>query len=152
MALWGYALWGPTERTFPGALADPAFATQAEAICTVTASQLAALEPAYETRDSGARAEVLEEANGDLAAMLAQLTEIAPSADSGNDGRMIQAWLADWRTFLGDRERYVVALQADAGARFYVSEKDGRQITEPIDFFAERANDMPNCVTPGDVA
>ena len=43
--------------------------------------------------------------------MLTQLTAIAPSADSGNDGRMIQAWLADWRTYLGDRERYVVALR-----------------------------------------
>ena len=67
--------------------------------------------------------------------------------------RMIQEWLGDWRTYLADRERYVVALEADPAARFYVSEKDRRQVTEPIDFFAGRANEgMDNCVTPGDLA
>ena len=149
---WAYALWGPTEKTFPGTLVDPSFATRANALCTTTASQLAVLAPAYETRDAGARAEVVEQANVHLAEMLQELSAIAPTAESGNDGRMIQEWLGDWRTYLADRERYVAALQGDAGARFYVSEKDNRQITEPIDFFAGRANDMPNCVTPGDLA
>ncbi|HEY6531333.1 MAG TPA: hypothetical protein VIY72_03460 [Acidimicrobiales bacterium] len=151
-AFWAYALWGPTEKTFPGTLADPAWATEANAVCTTAANRLAELAPAYETRDAGARAEVIETANGYLAEMLVGLSAIAPAADSGNDGRMIQEWLGDWRTYLADRELYVVALQEDAGARFYVSEKDNRQVTEPVDFFAGRANDMPNCVTPGDLA
>lgn len=150
--LWSYALWGPAERTFPGKLDDASFATKANAVCTTAANQLAELAPAYETRDAGARAEVVAQANGHLATMLVQLSAIAPAAESGNDGRMIQEWLTDWRTYLKDREIYVAALQEDAGARFYVSEKDNRQVTEPIDFFAGRANDMPNCVTPGDIA
>lgn len=152
-ALWAYALWGPTEKSFPGTLADPTFAEQAQAICTVTAGQLDDLQPAYASRDAAARADVISQANDDLAAMLVQLEAIAPSAESGNDGRMIQEWLADWRTYLGDRERYVEALESDPEARFYVSEKDRRQVTEPIDFFAGRANEqMGNCVTPGDLA
>lgn len=151
--LWAYALWGPTEKSFPGTLSDTAFVTRAQEICTVTAGELAALEPAYRSRDAGARAEVIAEANVALAGMLDQLDAVAPSADSGNDGRMIQEWLADWRTYLADRERYVGELADDPEARFYVSEKDNRQVTEPIDFFAGRANeDMDNCVTPGDLA
>ena len=151
-ALWAYALWGPTEKTFPGTLSDPTFAEQAQPVCSSTAAALAQLEPAYATRDAGARAEVVEQANRDLAAMLDELEAIAPAAASGEDGRMIQEWLGDWRTYLADRERYVVALADDPGARFYVTEKEGRQVTEPIDFFAARANDMTDCVTPGDLA
>ncbi len=152
-ALWAYALWGPTEKSFPGTLADTTFAEQAQQICTVTAGQLSELQPAYASRDAGARADVIAQANEDLAAMLVQLEAVAPTADSGNDGRMIQEWLGDWRTYLGDRQRYVQALETDPTARFYVSVKDNRQITEPIDFFAGRANEqMGNCVTPGDLA
>ena len=83
--------------------------------------------------------------------MLDELTASAPPAELSNDGRMINEWLADWRTYMGDRERYVDALDADTNARFFVTEKvKGQQITKPIDFFATY-NDMPNCVTPGDL-
>jgi hypothetical protein len=151
--LWIYALWGPTEKTFPGTLSDPTFAEQAQPVCTAAAARLADLAPAYQSREASARADVIAEANGELGIMLDQLDQIAPAADSGEDGRMIQEWLGDWRTYLADRERYVVALEADPNARFYVSEKDRRQVTEPIDFFAGRANEaMDNCVTPGDLA
>jgi hypothetical protein len=151
-AFWAYALWGPTEKTFPGKLADPAFVADANAVCTTTAGQLAQLPPAFQSRDAGARADVIAQANEHLAVMVRDLSAIAPTAESSNDGRMIQEWLGDWRAYLGDRERYVDALEHDADARFYVTEKDGRQITEPIDFFAGRANDMPNCMTPDDLA
>ena len=83
--------------------------------------------------------------------MLGRLDAIAPAPESGNDGRMLGEWLADWRTYMGDRDRYVDALEADATARFFVTEKvKGQQITKPIDFFATY-NDMPNCRTPGDL-
>jgi len=152
-ALWIYALWGPTEKSFPGTLEDTTFVERAQEICTVAAGEISALDPAYASRDAEARADVIDSANQSLAWMLAELEAVAPPADSGNDGRMIQEWLGDWRTYLADRERYVTALENDPTARFYVSEKDGRQVTEPIDFFAGRANeDMDNCVTPGDLA
>jgi hypothetical protein len=151
-ALWAYALWGPTEKTFPGTLTDPTFAEQAQPICSATAGRLAELQPAYESRDAGARAEVVAQANTELRSMVEELASIAPSASSGEDGQMVQEWLGDWRTYLDDRERYVEALSDDPDARFYVTEKEGRQVTEPIDFFAGRANDMTDCVTPGDLA
>jgi hypothetical protein len=150
-ALWAYALWGPTKKDPPGLLADKSWAVQAQAVCTDAADELAGLPPAYDSPDAGARAEVIAEANGHLDTMLVRLRQIAPSTESGNDGRMIQEWLGDWQTFLGDRQNYVQALAADRHARFLVSEKDNQQITEPIDFFATY-NHMENCVTPGDLA
>lgn len=150
-ALWVYTLWGPTKKTAPGVLADPSWAAQAQVTCTRAAVTIDELPPAYSAPDAPARAEVIAAANRALDTMLDGLAASAPPAELSNDGRMISEWLADWRTYMGDRERYVDALDADAEARFYVTEKvKGQQITKPIDFFAIY-NDMPNCVTPGDL-
>lgn len=149
--LWAYTLWGPTKKTPPGLLADPSWAVQAQATCTRAAAILDELPAAYTAPDAPARARTLAQANEALRSMLVDLSASAPAADSSNDGRMIGEWLTDWRTYLGDRDRYVTALEADPDARFFVTEKvKGQQITKPIDFFATY-NDMPNCVTPGDL-
>jgi hypothetical protein len=150
-ALWSYTLWGPTKKTPPGVLADSAWAVQAQATCTKAATTIDALPEAFTAPDAAARALVITKANVALRTMLDELTASAPTAESSNDGRMISEWLADWRTYLADRDRYVAALDANPDARFYVTEKvKGQQITKPIDFFATY-NDMPNCVTPGDL-
>ena len=124
-ALWVYALWGPTKKDPPGLLADKSLAVQAEAICTDAANQLAALPPAYESRGNTARAEVIAEANADLDAMLVRLRQIAPAADAGNDGRMLQEWLGDWQTYVSDRQNYVNALADDPKARL-AREREGQ--------------------------
>jgi len=150
-ALWSYTLWGPTKKTPPGLLADASWAVQAQSICTDAAAEIDALPPAYTAADAPARADVIMTANESLRTMLRRLATTAPEATANNDGRMINEWLTDWRTYLGDRDRYVDALEADPTARFYVTEKvKGQQITKPIDFFA-KYNDMPNCMTPGDL-
>ena len=59
-------------------------------------------------------------------------------------------WIADWRTYLGDREAYADALRTDPEARLYVTAKDREQVTEYIDAFAAD-NHMPACATPIDV-
>jgi len=150
-ALWSYTLWGPTKKTPPGLLADASWAVQAQSICTDAAAEIDALPPAYTAADAPARADVIMTASESLRTMLRRLDATAPAAEASNDGRMINEWLTDWRTYLGDRDRYVDALEADPTARFYVTEKvKGQQITKPIDFFA-KYNDMPNCMTPGDL-
>jgi hypothetical protein len=149
--LWAYTLWGPTKKTAPGVLADSAWAVQAQSICTDAAAEIDVLPPAYAAPDAPARAEVVQTATASLRRMLDRLATAAPAADASNDGRMIGEWLADWKLYIGDRDRYVDALEADPTARFFVTEKvKGQQITKPIDFFATY-NDMPNCRTPGDL-
>ena len=150
-ALWAYTLWGPTKKTPPGQLADGTWAVQAQATCTRAAAVIDTLPEAFTATDARSRAETISTADDALRTMLDQLAASAPPAAESNDGRMISEWLADWRTYLGDRDRYVDALEANPDARFYVTEKvKGQQITKPIDFFATY-NDMPNCVTPGDL-
>lgn len=150
-AMWAYALWGPVQRVSQGTFDSPAFPEAAQPICAEALAVIDSLPPAYESRDSGARADVVAAANDELAVMLDRLDAIAPPPGSSDDARMIDEWLGDWRTFLGDRERYVEALATDPDARLLVTEKERRQITEPIDYLAT-VNDMPACATPGDIA
>lgn len=149
--LWSYALWGPTKKVAPGVMSDPSFSRAAQVICTDAAGIISALPPAYSSPNAGARAEVIQQSNAALTVMLSRLAAIAPSAEQGKDAAMVQEWLGDWQTFMVDRERFVIALETDPDARFYVTMKDRRQVTEPVDFFA-RYNNMSNCETPGDLA
>ena len=66
---------------------------------------------------------------------------------------MTQEWLADWSTYIGDRDDYVTRLTADETARFYESPEElaTEQITEPLDLFAY-ANEMDPCATPDDMS
>jgi hypothetical protein len=83
--------------------------------------------------------------------MLDDLDGLSSLAPAGDQRRRADEWLADWRTYLGDRRDYAAALRTNPGARLLVSEKpgEGRQITGWIDEFA-KANRMPSCVTPTD--
>jgi len=149
MAIWGWALFGPHPTKMPGTLADPAFATTGEAICTDAAGELALLPRGYMTTDHAERAAVVRRSDVILTAMLDRLDAAAPD-DGTADADMIAEWLGDWRTYVGDRENYATALSSDPMARFYVSVKEKRQVTVPVDFFAN-ANKMYNCVTPDDI-
>jgi hypothetical protein len=97
------------------------------------------------------RAKVVTLTNVDLRAMIDQLKASAPTAD--RDGRMSQEWLADWSTYVGNREDYAARLHDDETARFYESPKSSstEQISKPIDRFAY-VNKMPSCDTPADMA
>jgi hypothetical protein len=149
--LWAYALWGPVQRTAQGELDSDAFPEAAEPICAATMLRIDDLPLAFETPGNVERAAAVAEANGYLAQMLDQLEAVAPPADGSDDARMVAEWLTDWRTYLGDRVAYADRLATDPDARLLVTEKERRQITEPIDYFS-RVNDMPNCASADDVA
>ena len=149
LVMWGWALFGSAPDKLPGTLDDPSFATAAEEICTATAGELAQLPRSYMTPDHVQRAAVVRQSDVILSTMLDRLDAIAP-ADGSADADMVDEWLGDWRTYIGDRENYATALSTDQQARFYVTIKEKRQVTVPIDFFAT-ANEMYNCVTPDDV-
>ncbi len=154
VTMWGYVLFlafGPGRQPPIDRLDDPAFAEAAEARCADALEQVEALPVAAASETAAARADVLEQADGVFAAMLDDLDSMVDLAPAGDQRDRATAWLADWRTYLGDREAYVEALRADPEARLLVSEKkgEGRQITGWIDEFAN-ANRMPSCATPTD--
>jgi hypothetical protein len=150
VGMWAYILYlaiGPGRQDSPDKIADPAFATRAQSICDRALDEIAELQPASEASDARARSEVIEQADAELARMLEELEEIVPG---GDDGVVVRRWLADWHTYLGDREAYADRLRTEPDARLYVTAKQGNQITEFLDQFA-KDNDIPACSTPADV-
>jgi hypothetical protein len=154
VAMWVYVLYlafGPGRQPPIDRLDDPAFAQAAEARCAAAVASVDDLPVASETPTAAERAAVLEEADATFAAMLDDVEGMLRLVPAGDQRRRAAEWLADWRTYLGDREAYADALRADPGARLLVSEKpgEGRQITGWIDEFA-LANRMESCATPTD--
>ena len=149
VAMWGYVLYlafGPGRADSPDQLDDPGFAVAAQVRCDQALDHIAELQPASQAPDATARAATLDEANADLADMLADLEAIRPD---GEDGVLVGRWLVDWHTYLRDREDYADRLREDEDARLLVSPKKGQQVTEFLDQFA-KDNDMPACSTPSD--
>jgi hypothetical protein len=152
--MWGYVLFlafGPGRQPPIDRLDDPAFAEAAEERCATTLEEVDRLPVASASHTATERADVLARANGAYAAMLDDLDELQALAPAGDQRRRANEWLADWRTYLGDREAYADALRTEPDARLLVSEKpgEGQQITGWIDEFA-KANRMPSCVSPAD--
>jgi hypothetical protein len=145
--LWIYA-FTRQPQTPPDLLDEAETAQQAEQICAGAIAAIDELPLAFETRTPDARAAVIGRANDELRAMLTALRTLPVEGE--RDARMVDEWLDDWETFLADRDEYAQRLPGDPGARFYVTEKEGRQVTVPIDRFAT-VNRMPSCATPEDV-
>ncbi len=96
VAMWAFVyIWGAVQKPVDK-LSDPGFGQRAEQVCAVTATQLAALPPANESKTNVARAQVVTESNEALRQMLAKLRDVAPT--SGQDGVMVGKWLSDYST------------------------------------------------------
>jgi hypothetical protein len=154
VSMWGYVLYlafGPGRQPPIDRLDNPAFAQAAEERCAATLEEVARLPVASASHTAAERADVLARANGVYAAMLDDLDDLEALAPAGDQRRRANEWLGDWRTYLGDRERFANALRTDPDARLLVSAKpgEGQQITGWIDEFA-KANRMPSCVSPTD--
>jgi hypothetical protein len=152
LAMWAFVLYLAVFRgraDSPDKLEDPTFASLAQEACSARLDLIAALPPAADAADAAERGRTLERADEHLADMLDDLEALVPLAPAGEDREIVQEWLADWHTYLGDREDYATALQQDPEARLYVTAKGGEQVTEYLDQFA-RDNDMPACSTPAD--
>lgn len=154
LAMWAYVLYlaiGPGRQPPIDRLDDPTFAEAAERRCADAVDAVDELPLANESPDAAARADVLDAADREFAAMLDDLEGMVDLAPAGDQRRRASEWLADWRTYLDDRRSFARDLRADPGARLLVSEKEGegQQVTGWIDEFAE-ANRMPSCATPTD--
>ena len=147
--MWSYALFWPHDTTPPGRLSEPTWSEAAQQVCAATAAQLATLPAAHLTPTPAERADTVARSDALLTSMLDSIDALPPPSDP-TDARMVTEWRGDWRTYVADREAYAERLRTDPTTRFYVTIKDRRQVSEPIDFFAN-ANRMTDCVTPDDI-
>jgi hypothetical protein len=148
LGFWTWLILLAPDQEPPDQLDDPAFAVAAEDICAAAQDDVEALPTAREADSPEERSTQITTSTAVLQQMVDDLAVEAPTA--GRDGEMVAEWLGDWDTYLGDRARYAEQLAAGDDVQFQLTAKEGDQVTEAVDGFAE-ANDMPSCSTPLDV-
>lgn len=143
--MWVYAFSGLARRDPPDFLDDPRFAAAAEARCAQTLAELDELPRVNQDSPPAELADVVDEANEELRAMVEDLADLAPT--EGENGRIMGLWLADWDTYLGDREEWAAQVRAGDVEEFAETDRGGSPISQAIDNLAE-VNDMASCVAP----
>jgi hypothetical protein len=151
VVFWIWIFSGGPARPNPDRLDDREFVARAEERCQQLLDDLAELPGPGEFDDADDRADVLEEANVLVGQMVDDLEADAPR--TGDDRVRTDGWLGDWRTYLADRADYAERLRSDPEAKLLISINPVLQdpVDKTIQIFADDANDMPACVTPGDV-
>ncbi len=152
VAFWAWIFSGAPKRSNPDYLDDRAYVKAAETRCQRLRDDLddrGLLVPGT-FDDAVERAAQLDVANRLVADLVDDLAAAAPT--TGDDGVRLRGWLADWRTYVADREAYADALRTNPEARLFVTENRelGDSVDQTIAVFAD-VNDMPACETPGDV-
>ena len=146
---WAWVFSGAPAKQNPDYLDDRTYAAALEARCTELRTDIGELPRASETPERLDRAEVIDQANAMIGEFIDDVSAAAPT--TGEAGTAMEGWLADWRTYLADREDYVDRLRNDEGDRFYVDESPlGDTVDRTIEVFAD-INRIPDCATPGDV-
>lgn len=153
-SMWIYVLFlafGPGRQPPLDRLEDPDFAEAAGPRCREAIDEVEALPVASQAHSAAERAAVLEQANGIFEGMLADIDDMTGLVPAGDERERTEAWIADWRVLLDNREAYAAALEEDPEAELLISEKPGtgRHVTGWVDEFA-LANRMDDCVTPAD--
>lgn len=133
---------------------DRAWSARAEQTCADARTALLELADYRTLEEVGegalaARADLVEQANAVLDDMIGTLEADPPVGDKA--GRIIPAWLADYRTYLGDRAAYVDQLRTGDGSVFSETQINGSPISNFIGDVA-RQNEMPSCQVPLDLA
>lgn len=153
VAFWGAILgwtvtYGDDAYDPPDRLEDRAFPLAAEPICATTVDDIDELGLPTEVESPAERAELIDEENRLLRAMLDDLDGLP--RPTGEPGEWVELWITDWRTHIADRQAWADDLRLGDDHPFTESDRAGEQVSKVIDNFAE-INDMPNCVTTGDV-
>lgn len=153
LGMWAWVfvfhLGGTWRDNQPGQLDDRTFPVAADPVCAAAMSEFAALPPAWATTTNTDRAAAVADSVAIFEAMVERLRQLP----AGSETTKVDEWIADWDTYVADRQDYAQRLAQDPTARFYVtqSNRDRRQITLAIDRFAT-TNAMPSCATPADLS
>ena len=145
--IWAFSPLAPSGH--PDVLHDVVFTLDAEDICAATLANADRLPGAAEATGPEDRARQIRTSTVLFEDMVADLRSEADDV-VGSDAELVDAWLADWDTYLGDRRAYAGTLAGGSDPPFTVTARDGEAVTGYIDIFAE-VNSMPSCRTPKDV-
>ncbi len=149
VGFWAWIIAGGPAKQNPDRLDDRAYVERSSVRCRALLDDLAVLPNATKVTSAGERADVLDQANVLLSAMVDDLEADAPR--TGDDASSVKGWLKDWRTYISNREDYAAQLRIDKNARFLLDANEaGDPVDRPIEIFAD-LNEMPDCATPGDV-
>lgn len=145
--IWAFSPLAPSGH--PDVLYDVAFTEDAEDICARTVAAADRLPGAAEATGPQHRARQIRTSTPLYEDMVAQLRAEAGQV-VGSDADLLEAWLADWDTYLADRRAYAAILAGGNDPPFTVTARDGDGVTSYIDIFAE-VNAMASCAAPEDV-
>lgn len=95
------------------------------------------------------RATLVEKATDGLEALIATLDSRTPSDAKG--AAIVPDWIADYRTYIGDRRDYIQELRSGKNVVFAETAVEGVPISERLTTFADD-NLMSACAPPTDVA
>lgn len=152
-AMWVYA-FGFTSRESVNRVNDREWSARAETICREAALERTELtdltrldvdDPQQLLR----RAELIDLATDTLERALDRIAANPPTDAKGRE--IVPLWIADYRTYLGDRRDYADEIRAGNVTSFAESQIEGLPISEKIETFA-RANEMTSCIPPYDLS
>lgn len=150
--MWFYAFVLAPRESFNN-VKDPAWSARAEAVCSETAAQRSSLadlgrvdptDPAQLSR----KADIIDEATDGLDAALDRIASDSPSTDKGR--ALVPLWIADYRTYIGDRREYASTIRSGRLVEFAETQVEGVPISERLAKFA-RENRMKSCQPPRDL-
>jgi hypothetical protein len=154
-AMWVYVLFIAQHRS-PNRLSDQTWSARAEAVCAGVTARLDALPPASSFADITPRedalrqrADVGQQATDLLRDQVRRLRALA-APTGADDPVLVAAWLADWDTYLTDRQEHVEDWRAGNDHPFAETETEGGgPISDRMDELA-KTNGMTSCVVPQD--
>lgn len=149
VGFWAWVFTGGPTKANPDRVHDRAFIARTAKRCDTLRDRLGKLPNAASIKLAAKRADVLDQANLQVARTVAAIEKDAPRR--GDDSTVVEGWIGDWKRYLQDRRNYAKRLRVDPTAQFVVSESPLKAgVDDTIETFAD-VNDMPQCATPGDV-
>ena len=150
IGFWAWIFAGGPRAAHADEVSDREFVERTHRRCQVLRVELSRLPDATESETAADRADVVDSATVLVTGMVDDIEADMP--DDAEDVEVLEQWIADWRTYIDDRDDYADRVRDDPGARFEVTENERvlRGVDDTIRNFAD-VNGMPDCATPGDV-
>lgn len=147
---WVWIFSGAPAKDNPDRLKDEAYVSQLEDQCQALRDDLDELPNAADLKTAAKRADVLDDANVMVARFIDELEAGAPA--TGGAATTMKGWIADWKTYLANREDYADRLRTDPNAQLLLDRSTigADSVDKAIQIFTQ-VNEIPACETPGDV-